>query len=82
MSAGPIPRSAVKAYADEFNIVGDEFDKFYRIIRTVDYEYLKQINASSKSSKDETVPVDDIDGVRSVMTRLQARNAKPKQQKH
>lgn len=79
MGVGPIPRSAVKAYAEEFDIVGDAFDKFYRIIRAVDLEYLKQVNASSKSKGDEYVPVDDVDGVKNVMGRLAARA--PKRQK-
>lgn len=82
MGVGPIPRSAIKAYAEEFDIVGDAFDKFYRIIREVDLEYLKQINSTSgKSSKDETVPVDDVDGVKNVMGRLAAR-APRKQKTH
>jgi len=81
MGVGPIPRSAIKAYAEEFDIVGDAFDKFYRIIRAVDLEYLKHIN-SSKSGTDAHVPVDDVDGVASVMHRLAARAPKGKQQKH
>lgn len=83
MGVGPIPRSAIKDYAAEYDIVGDAFDKFARIIRAVDLEYMKQVNSSSlKPSKDATVPVDDVDAVRDVFNRLQARAPKAKQQKH
>lgn len=82
MGVGPIPRSAIKEYADEYEIVGDAFDRFARIIRAVDLEYMRQVNSSMKSTKDATVPVDDVDGVRDVFNRLQARAPKAKQQKH
>lgn len=79
MSIGPIPRSAIKAYAEEFDIAGDAFDQFERIIRKVDNEYLAMISASMKSTtqgkgKGGTMaPADDVAGVRDVMARLGAR---------
>lgn len=91
MGVGPIPRSAIKAYADEFDIVGDAFDKFCRIIRAVDGEYIKQFNSSSKPGNDMTsltVSADDAEGVKAVMDRLTSRAAnakrkpKIKQSKH
>ncbi len=77
MGVGPIPRSAIKAYAEEFEIFGDDFDKFLSIIRTLDSEYLSLVN-NIKKDKGDTVPADDVDGVRAVMGRLQARAAAAK----
>lgn len=81
MGVGPIPRSAIKAYADEFDIDGDDFDKFCRIIRAVDIEYVKLVNASSKAGDEMTaltVSADDAEGVKAVMDRLSTRAANAK----
>lgn len=73
MGVGPIPRSAIKAYAEEFEIEGDACDKFFHIIRSLDGEYLKLANSSGKSGGDALVPIDDVEGVKNVFGRLQAR---------
>ena len=72
MGLGPIPRSAIKAYAEEFAVVGDSLDLFMSIIRRADNEFLRVANSSEKRG-DATVPVSDTEGVRGVMQRLQAR---------
>lgn len=79
MSIGPIPRSAIKAYAEEFDVVGDAFDQFERIIRKVDNEYLAMVSASMKSATQgkgkagTAAPADDVAAVKDVMARLGAR---------
>jgi hypothetical protein len=73
MGVGPIPRSAIMAYAAEFDIVGDDRDVFYRMLRTMDGHYLSQVNSSSKPEKGTQASVDDVEGVRGVFDRIQAR---------
>lgn len=72
MGFGPIPRSAIAAYADEFDIAGDRLDVFYRVIRAMDAEYLSLINSSSKKGEEtfHAVSADDAEGVRGVFDRL------------
>lgn len=73
MAIGPIPRSAIKNYADEFSIVGDRFDSFERIIRSVDAEYLKLAQPKKPDEKGTSAGVEDLAGVKDVMARLGAR---------
>lgn len=75
MALGPIPQSAVKAYAEEFGIAGDELDRFWQIIRKVDAEYLQLVNPAlkTKPEKGTSAQADDLDAVKNVMTRLSAR---------
>lgn len=85
MGVGPIPRSAIRSYAEEYGIIeDDEYDKFEQIIRSVDVNYLKLVNSFGKKDAKATVPIHDVDGVKEVMSRLKARSAKPprKQQQH
>ena len=77
MGVGPIPRSAILAYADEFDIHGDRRDVFCNIIRAMDAEYLSLMN-SSTGSKDKTfnaVSADDAEGVKNVFGRLEQRGS-------
>jgi len=84
MGVGPIPRSAIMAYAVEFDIIGDDLDWFYRMLRIMDSHYLTEVNKTSKTpEKGTTVSVDDADGVRGVFDRIQARaqSARKKQRR-
>lgn len=72
MGLGPIPRSAAVAYAAEYGITeGDEFDRFWAIIRTVDAEQLKLANTTKKKDRDS-------DSVRPVKSDMQSKKHKPK----
>jgi hypothetical protein len=76
MGLGPIPRSAIKAYAEEFGIVGDEFESFIRIIRAMDSKYLEQANKSHKSEGNGmTASADDPERTRAVMDVIKSRAA-------
>lgn len=71
MGFGPIPRSAIAAYANELDIVGDRVDVFHRVIRAMDSEYLSLINPSSKDGKTfNAVSAEDAEGVKGVFDRL------------
>lgn len=76
MSLGPIPRSAIKAYADELGVVGDDYDPFHRIIRAMDNEYLS-LNAIGKKSQDKGLVAEagDPERTRAVMEVIKARAA-------
>lgn len=71
MGLGPIPRSAIRDYANEWGIHSvDEFDRFSGIIGALDDEFLSTANATSKTDK----PVDDgADGPHRVFDSLKAR---------
>jgi hypothetical protein len=73
MGIGPIPYSAVRNYAAEFNIVDrDEFDYFYGIMKAMDTEYLTIVNSTEK--KETTmVPVSDVAEQHRLFERLKAR---------
>jgi hypothetical protein len=76
MAMGPIPRSAIKAYADEFAMTGDEFDEFNRIIRAVDNEYMGMIHEKKSNGKESiTAPVDDLEATKAVFDVIKARAA-------
>jgi hypothetical protein len=49
MSLGPIPRSQLRRYADELELVGDLHDRFCKIISLVDVGYLLMLSNSPKS---------------------------------
>ena len=75
MGAGPIPRSAIVAYAKESGIDGDRYDVFHRIIRALDAEYLKLANPSGKDGTAfHSVSADDAEGVKGVFDRLGQRS--------
>ena len=78
MGVGPIPRSAIRAYAQELGIVGDEFEHFHRIIRLVDNDYLQAANSSKKPDEANLVDASDPDSVRQVFKRLQKRASSAK----
>jgi hypothetical protein len=40
MDRGPIPWGSVDRFADRYAIDGDDFDRFYRLIRTMDGAYM------------------------------------------
>jgi hypothetical protein len=73
MGVGAIPRSAIKLYADEFDITGDEYDVFYRMLRMLDNHYLSLSNSNKQPEKGSSAPADDVDGVSGVIERIQAR---------
>lgn len=76
MGAGPIPRSAIKVYADELGIVGDDYDPFHLIIRKMDNEYLSLLHSSHKSQdKGLTAEAGDPERTRAVMEVIKARAA-------
>ena len=71
MGLGPIPYRALRSYADDGGIVGDHFDLFRSVIRQLDGEYLaRQSPKTSDTKMRDTVDVNDIDGVRSLLKRL------------
>lgn len=87
MSLGPIPRSQVMAYAAEHGLGIDATDRLAGIIRAMDSEYLRLINAPEsrtdrrKKDADDEVSAHDIEGSKQVLDRLRARAAarrKPK----
>jgi hypothetical protein len=76
MALGPIPRSAITAYAAENELYGDAADQFVMIIRAVDADYLQEINSlSSRDNKQrgEEAAITDVEGVKHVLNRLTAR---------
>ena len=82
MAVGAIPRSAIKAYAEEFAIVGEEFEAFHKILRMVDNDYLVMLHKSGKTDKEANIPVGDTDAVKAMMLRLQARQVGVGKRKH
>jgi hypothetical protein len=75
MGMGPIPYSAIRQYAIDFEIVGrDEFDYFLGILRAMDAEYLSVANAPDKST--ELVPISDVEEHHRMFRRLAARAKK------
>lgn len=76
MGVGPIPASKIKAYAaEELELDGEELDRFFSIIRSMDDEYLSLTTSDSKtkSSKEIEVPVSDVSGTRQLFRNLDAR---------
>jgi hypothetical protein len=70
---GPIPYSAIRRYADEFDIVGrDEFEYFLGILQAMDSEYLSIVNSTDRD-KDTLVPISDVEGQHKLFARLKAR---------
>jgi hypothetical protein len=77
MGIGPIPYSAMRAYALEYNIRSrDEFDYFVRILQAMDVTYLKHANSTDRSRDKEMVPVTDVDEQHRLFKRLAARAKK------
>lgn len=80
MGVGPIPYSAIRSYATDYNIRSrDEFDYFLRLMMAMDTRYLQSANASNKNEP-EMVPVTDIEEQHRMFARMAARakNAKKK----
>jgi hypothetical protein len=72
MGIGPIPYSAIRRYADDYDMRSrDEFDFFCGIIQGVDTEYLALIN--KPKDKADMVPVSDVAESHLVFERLRAR---------
>lgn len=76
MGAGPIPRSAIKAYANEYAITGDEYAVFHSIIREMDSKWMSLIN-NRKSKPDDglTAPANDPERTKLVMEVIKSRAA-------
>jgi len=83
MGIGPIPYSAIRRYADSWDIVSrDEFAFFYGIIRSLDAEYMKLANAPKDKNKAEMVPISDVENQHLLFDRLRTRaNAAGKRNK-
>jgi hypothetical protein len=75
MAMGPIPRSAIKAYAAEFSFTADEFDDFNQIIRAMDAEYMSLIHKKPQQEKGMVAPVDDLEATKAVFDVIKARAA-------
>jgi hypothetical protein len=73
MGLGPIPRSAIMAYASESGLGVDASHQFYRIIRELDAEFLRSINARGGDKTIEEIPITDVAGTKQVLSRLAAR---------
>lgn len=54
MGLGPIPRSSVRAYAEEQGLAEHEFDDLWAVIRMVDAEHLKIANAPKTDTPEPT----------------------------
>jgi hypothetical protein len=82
MGVGPIPYSAIRRYADEFEIRSrDEFAFFSGIMQALDSEYLALINKPKGEA--DMVPVTDVAEQHLVFERLRARaNAAAKAKKN
>ena len=68
MGLGPIPGSAIRAFAHENAITGDWLDSFIAIIRAMDGEYLKLL-APKEPGQASVVRGDDVDGIKAVLSR-------------
>ncbi len=66
MGIGPIPRSQIRHYAIEHDILSrDEFEHFYRIVRAIDEEYITIANAVGKKANE--IPIDNVDATKFVI---------------
>jgi hypothetical protein len=72
MAVGRIPWVAMKAYADQYGVTGDHFDRFVTLIVAQDTEYLSVTN---RRDSDTGTPVDlnDAEAVSSMFARLEKR---------
>lgn len=75
MGIGPIPRSAIKAYADEYDMSVEEFDSLYRMLRIMDNEYLSLINEKKSENKGLVAKSDDPVAAHAVFEVIKARAA-------
>jgi hypothetical protein len=73
MGLGPIPRSSIMSFAAEHGMFGDEADFFFRLMRTVDSQYLSTVNAKPDKKRIDEVSVQDSKGMRDAMNRMKAR---------
>lgn len=71
MGLGPIPRSKIIEYgAAELGLDGDELDRFCRVIRRVDADYLDSVNtprAVDDESVSDKAAMTDVAGVERVL---------------
>lgn len=82
MGIGPIPYSAIRAYAADYNVRGrDEFDYFYRLLQAMDVKYLSRANAANKTEDVTLIPVDDAEEQHRLFNRLAARAKHAKKKK-
>ncbi len=79
MGVGPIPNSAMQAFADREGLGADQFEFFRGVIRAVDKDYLdRQVpKAPADVNQNEAVPVSDARGVSGLLRRLGRFRAKP-----
>jgi hypothetical protein len=76
MSLGPIPRSAIKAYAEEYGMSVDEFDNLYRMLRIMDSEYLSLAHEKKSDGKGLVAAPDDPAAAHAVFDVIKGRAAK------
>ncbi|MDB5618469.1 hypothetical protein [Tardiphaga sp.] len=50
MDRGPIPWSAINAYAQRYSLVDDDFDRFATLIRAMDQAYLAYFRKKSEDA--------------------------------
>lgn len=77
MGLGPIPASKIRAYAiDELELLGDERDRFFAVMRRTDDGYLA-MNAPAKpqtaAMPTKEVPIQDGEGVRKLFAGMAER---------
>jgi hypothetical protein len=73
MGIGPIPYSALRAYATEYGIRGhDEFDYFRWLLQAMDNHYLAHVNSSEREST--LIPISDVTEQHRMFSRLQERS--------
>lgn len=72
MGIGQIPYRALRSFASDHGLAGDQFDLFRAVIRRLDGEYLSRQNPGTAKDKSmrSIVDVNDVDGVRGLLKRL------------
>nr|WP_046869357.1 hypothetical protein [Microvirga massiliensis] len=79
MGLGPIPFTAIDAYARRYRIDDvDEFDRFITLVKVQDSEYLRLRQRQDDENLVDEVEATDVEGVRALMKRLGNRHSPEK----
>lgn len=72
MGLGQIPYRALRSFAGDHGIAGDQFDRFRSVIRQLDGEYLARQTPKPTEEKGmrAVVDVNDVAGVQGLLKRL------------
>lgn len=70
MGLGPIPRSKIEDYADEYELFGDAAERFGRLIRAMDSEHQTLANATDNKKPGEVL-TNDVDGLKRMFGNLE-----------